>query len=84
MQLAFFDDKQYERKRANEAKCEDRKYYAGANPEVVIIATTLYRKPRKGPRKSLRKIAEDLADLGYLNRKGNFYGPSQIKAMLSP
>jgi DNA invertase Pin-like site-specific DNA recombinase len=71
-----------ERKRSANGKCEGRKSYQESRPEVVAIAKKLYRKPRSGKRKPLRSIACELANQGYLNGKGNPYGPSQIKAMV--
>ena len=72
-----------ERKRALNGKCEGRKSYLEAKPEVVQLARRLHRKPRKGKRRSLRQIAQVMADDGFLNGKQKAYGPSQIKAMLN-
>ena len=72
-----------ERKRLANGKCEGRKSYQESNPDVVRLAKRLYRKPRNGPRKSLRQIACEMAKMGYVNGKGNKYGPSQVKSMIS-
>ena len=72
-----------ERKRAVNGKCEGRKSYQESKPEVVTLARKLYRKPRSGKRKSLRTIAQELANQGYLNGQNNIYGPSQIKTMVN-
>ena len=72
-----------ERKRLEMGKCEGRKRYQEINPEVVDLAKKLYRKPRNGKRQSLRKVATLMAEQGFLNGKGNSYGPSQIKTMVS-
>jgi DNA invertase Pin-like site-specific DNA recombinase len=73
-----------ERKRVTNGKCEGRKSYQESRPEVVLVAKKLHRKPRLGKRKPLRLIADELANQGYRNGKGNIYGPSQIRAMLLP
>ena len=39
-------------------------------------------KPTSGERRSLRKISEELAVLGFLNERGKPYNPRSIKAML--
>ena len=38
--------------------------------------------PLNGERRSLRKISEELAVLGFLNERGKPYNPRSIKAML--
>ena len=53
-----------ERKRAKSGKCEGRKSYQESRPEVVALAKKLYRKPRNGQRKSLRKISEEIVSQG--------------------
>lgn len=47
-------------------KCEGRKSYQEAAPELVARIKTLYRKPRNGKRKTLQQIAE------LLNAEGSF------------
>jgi DNA invertase Pin-like site-specific DNA recombinase len=41
-------------------KCEGRKSYREAAPELVAKIKALYRKPRKGERKTLQQIADQL------------------------
>ena len=38
--------------------------------------------PLNGERRSLRKISEELAAMGFLNERGKPYNPYSIKAML--
>ena len=47
-------------------KCEGRKSYQEAAPELVARIKALYRKPRNGKRKTLQQIAE------LLNAEGSF------------
>ena len=50
---------------------------------VVAAAKRLRRaSPLNGERRSLRKISEELAVLGFLNERGKPYNPRAIKAML--
>src|SRR5262245_54708998 len=44
-------------------------------------ATSLHRRSPKGPRRSLRKIAEEFMALGYANKRGVPYSASCIKAI---
>ena len=49
-------------------KVEGRKSHLEARPEVVAVAKRLHRaSPKTGERRSLRKIAAELATLGHLN-----------------
>ena len=57
-----------QRKREATGKCEGRKSHAEINPEMVQIAKGLRRRKRGN---SLRAIATDLADRGYLNVNGS-------------
>ena len=64
---------QRDRKRAN-GKVEGRKSHLEARPEVVAEAKRLHRaSPKTGERRSLRKIAAELAALGHLNVNGQPY-----------
>jgi DNA invertase Pin-like site-specific DNA recombinase len=73
-----------ERKRAALGKCEGRKSLAETDPEAVALAKRLRRaSPKTGERRSLRKIAAELAKADYLNSKGQPYTPQAIKNMLA-
>jgi len=66
-----------ERKKAATGKCEGRKSYAEARPEVVALAKELH-----GRRVSLRKISAELAARGYVTGNGKPYVASAVQAML--
>ena len=69
-----------DRKRAN-GKVEGRKSHLEARPEVVAEAKRLHRaSPKTGERRSLRKIAAELATLGHLNVNGRPTAPSRSAA----
>lgn len=73
-----------DRKRAELGKCEGRKSHSETAPYVVAHAKRLRRaSPRTGERRSLRKIADELAKQGYLNANGQPYAAKSIRAMLS-
>jgi hypothetical protein len=59
-----------------------RKSYAERDPELVLAAKRLHRRSPKGPRRSLREIAEELMALGHANKRGVPYSASWIKAMV--
>jgi DNA invertase Pin-like site-specific DNA recombinase len=63
-------------------KCEGRKSYKETNSGLIVLAKKLYRKPRKGDRLSLRKVAELLAQEGYRTAKGNVFSASQVKTLV--
>jgi hypothetical protein len=69
------------RKRIRE-EMRGRKSYAERDPELVLAAKRLHRRSPKGPRRSLREIAEELMALGYANKRGVPYSASCIKAMV--
>src|SRR3954453_3906618 len=56
-----------DRKRATGVKVEGRKSYGELRPEVVAEARRLRRSRPKGGQRSLRDVAAELAQLGYLN-----------------
>ena len=73
-----------DRIKAATGKCEGRKSHAELRPGMVKEAKRLHRRnPRTGKRRSLRRIAGELASLGYLNERGMIYGPQSIKAMVA-
>jgi hypothetical protein len=48
------------------------------------LAKRLRRKPSGGERPSLRKVAAELARMGYLNERGQPYAAKSIAAMVGP
>lgn len=72
-----------DRKRAKDGKCEGRKSHAELRPEVVAEAKRLRRaSPKTGERRSLRKIASELAAMGHVNTNGRPYSAKSVRAML--
>src|SRR3954469_8631545 len=72
-----------DRKRATGVKVEGRPSHAELRPKVVTLAKRLYRaSPKTGKRRSLREIAGELAQVGYLNERGRPYAAQSIKMML--
>jgi DNA invertase Pin-like site-specific DNA recombinase len=72
-----------EDKRAEHGKCEGRKSHAEMRPDAVREAKRLHRaSPKNGERRSLRKIAAELAAMGYTNERGRAFNPKSIKAMI--
>jgi len=67
-----------ERKKSTAGKCEGRKSYAEARPEVVALAKELH-----GRRVSLRKISVELAARGHVTANGKPYVASAVQAMLA-
>jgi DNA invertase Pin-like site-specific DNA recombinase len=67
-----------DRKKAVTGKCEGRKSYAEARPEVVALAKELHSR-----RVSLRKISAELAARGYVTANGKPYVASAVQAMLA-
>jgi DNA invertase Pin-like site-specific DNA recombinase len=66
------------RKRIESGRCEGRKPYAEARPEVVALAKEL-----RGRRMSLRKIAAELARRGHLTASGKPFVHTSVAAMLA-
>lgn len=71
-----------ERKRKAAGKCEGRKSWAELRPDLVQEAKRLRRKLPKGGQRSLREIAAEMAQRGFLNERGAQFSPSSIAAML--
>lgn len=71
-----------ERKRKAAGKCEGRKSWAEINPALVQEAKRLRRRSPKGGQRSLREIAAELAQRGFLNERGTQFSPSSVSAML--
>ena len=73
-----------QRKRQDNGKCEGRKSHAELRPEVVSEAKRLHRaSPKTGERRSLRKIAAELAAMGFLNERGVPYSAKSVRAMVA-
>jgi DNA invertase Pin-like site-specific DNA recombinase len=68
-----------ERKRAKLGKCEGRKSYAEAKPELVELAKQLAATE---PPKSQRQISTALAERGHVTATGRPFSPSAVKSML--
>jgi DNA invertase Pin-like site-specific DNA recombinase len=71
-----------ERKRAKVGKCEGRKSYSEAMPEVLKEIRRL-RRARKGqPRRTYNKVAEELNAAGYKSMMGKPFTGSSIQLIL--
>ena len=69
-----------DRVRAETGRCEGR---PAVPAKVIAEAKRLVRKsPKTGKRRSLRKIAKELADMGFLGQSGRSYHAGSIKRML--
>ena len=72
-----------DRKRATGQKVEGRKSYVELDAKMVELAKRLYRRsPKTGERRSLRKIADELALAGYLSSTGAPFTATAIKRMV--
>jgi DNA invertase Pin-like site-specific DNA recombinase len=64
-------------------RVEGRKGYRDTAPALVREAKRLARKnPRTGEKRSLRRIADELAGLGFLNGKGRPFAAAQVARLL--
>ena len=70
-----------DRKRRNSGKCEGRKSYAERDPQLVDMARWLHRNADGRPY-SLRQVAAELADYGYVTPSGKSYSASAIASMV--
>lgn len=71
------------RKRAGGAKVEGRKAHHEIRPDVVREAKRLHRaSPLNGKRRSLRRIAAELAAAGHLNESGKPFTAAAVKSMV--
>jgi DNA invertase Pin-like site-specific DNA recombinase len=68
-----------DRKREKVGKCEGRKSYAEANPQLVYLAKQL---SQRRPRLSLRQISAELESSGYLTPRGLPFSASAVSSML--
>ena len=72
-----------ERTRAARGKFEGRKSWAENNPELVREAKRLRRRSPKGHQRSLRDVAAELANLGFLNERNAPFSASSVRSMLT-
>ena len=63
-------------------KCEGRKSLRESRPELLERARQLYRKPRKGIRRTLAEVGGILFEEGFCTTSGKAYAPAQIKRLL--
>ena len=72
------------RKRLREGKCEGRKSYQELDPLLVHQAHRLHRKsPRTGKRRSLRKISQELHEIGFGTANGKPFSASQVQRLVA-
>jgi DNA invertase Pin-like site-specific DNA recombinase len=72
-----------ERKRLQSGKCEGRKSLAESHPDTGALARKLYRRnPATSRRRSMREIAEALAEAGHVNSKGRTYQVTAVRRMV--
>lgn len=71
-----------DRKRATGVKVEGRKSYAERDAAMVTLARKLHRYPVNGRRRSLRDVAAELAEAGYVSTAGTPFGAAAIKRMV--
>lgn len=72
-----------ERRRAEGRRVEGRKPLSETHAEAVLMAKRLRRAHSKtGERRSLRKIAEELAAKGFLSTKGKVFSAKSVMAMI--
>ncbi len=65
-----------------QGKCEGRKSYQETHPELIQAARKLYRKPPKGKRHSLRRIAQELFTMGYSTSSGVPLSACQVRRLV--
>ena len=64
-------------------RIEGRKGYDATSPELVRTAKRLARRnPKTGEKRSLRRIAEELAQLGFVNGKGRTFAAAQVARLI--
>lgn len=64
-------------------RVEGRKGNKVMAPEAVALAKRLHRRsPKTGERRSLREIAQALAEAGHVNERGKPYHPQSIRDMI--
>ncbi len=73
-----------DRKRQEAGKCEGRKSYSEANPEVILEIKRLRRKPKGGNRMTYREVAEELNKAGFQTRTGKPFTGHIVQNILQP
>jgi DNA invertase Pin-like site-specific DNA recombinase len=69
---------------AQGCRVEGRRGYGATAPALVREAKRLARKnPRTREKRSLRRIADELAGLGFLNGKGRPFAAAQVARLLA-
>lgn len=64
-------------------RVEGRKGYADTKPKLVALARKLARKnPRTGKARTLRQIADELAEKGYVTAGGKAFSAGQIQRLI--
>src|SRR5918994_7683688 len=71
-----------DRKRATGVKVEGRKSYVEISPEMVAMAKKLRRYKVQGRKRTLREIAGELAESGFVTGKGKPYAAAAIAKMI--
>jgi hypothetical protein len=71
-----------ERKRRQLGKCEGRKGHHELRPAAVRMAKHLAPVSRNGKRRSLRRIAADMAAMRHVNEAGRPFAAASIKAVI--
>ena len=72
-----------ERKKRETGKCGGRKSYAERDAELVAKAKKLARYPTNGRKRSLRDVAAELEDAGFVSASGKRYGAAAIARMVA-
>lgn len=71
-----------DRKRAKQGKCEGRKSYRDAKPEVVREIKRLRRKRKGMPRRTFKKVADELNKQGYKTMSGELFNGQIVQNVL--
>ena len=71
-----------ERKRAKVGKCEGRKSYSEAMPEVIKEIRRLRRKRKGMPRRTFIKVADELNDNGFTTMTGKPFTGQVVQNIL--
>jgi DNA invertase Pin-like site-specific DNA recombinase len=71
------------KKACGKGRYTGRKSHVEKRPAVVAMVKRLHRaNPKTGERRSLREIAEELEDAGFINERGKPYHPQSIQRMI--
>jgi len=71
------------KKRETKQKVEGRKNYSEINLEMVTLAKKLHRYPVNGKRRSLREIANELANAGHVTSTGKPFAAAAVAKMVA-